>query len=209
MEESRDTFIFYRSFKDAIKDLDDKDKLTMYEAISDYALDMEEPELTGFPKALFSLIKPQLDANWKRYQNGKKGGEHGHKGGAPKGNTNAVKGGKTTPKQPQDNGKTTPNKNNNKNKNKNVNNNIYAFDSFWNDYDKKVGKAESLKKWEKLTDDEILSIKNHLPSYVAATPDKQYRKNPATYLNQKSWEDEIITKNGSEEKPVKTYREIV
>lgn len=36
----RDTFIFYRSFKDSMSELSEKDKLIMYEAISDYSLDM-------------------------------------------------------------------------------------------------------------------------------------------------------------------------
>ena len=86
----RDTFIFYRSFKESMGNLSDKDKLTMYEAIADYSLDMKEPDLEGFPKALFSLIRPILDANIQRWRNG-------HKGGAPMGNANAKK---TTEKQP-------------------------------------------------------------------------------------------------------------
>ena len=80
----RDTFIFYRSFKESMNELSDADKLIMYEAISDYSLDMKEPELTGFPKALFSIIRPIIDANWQRYNNG-------CKGGAPKGNKNNLK----------------------------------------------------------------------------------------------------------------------
>ena len=32
----RDTFIFYRSFKESMNELSDADKLIMYEAISDY-----------------------------------------------------------------------------------------------------------------------------------------------------------------------------
>ena len=113
-ETMKDSFVFYRSFKESLSELTDSDKLLMYEAISDYALDKTEPQLVGFPKALFSLIKPQLDANWKRFENGKKGAEYGCKGGAPKGNNNALKA-KTTPKQPQDKGKTTPNVNDNVN----------------------------------------------------------------------------------------------
>ena len=89
----RDTFIFYRSFKESMKDLSDQDKLVMYEAISDYSLDLKEPDLTGFPKALFSLIRPILDANIQRWKNGRKGG-------APVGNFNAKK---TTEKQPKNN----------------------------------------------------------------------------------------------------------
>ena len=101
--EQRESFVFYRSFKDAMEVLNDTDKLIVYEAIADYALNMQEPHLSGFPRSLFTLIKPQLDANWRRYENGKRGAEHGAKGGAPIGNANASKGNTTTPKQPQNN----------------------------------------------------------------------------------------------------------
>ena len=110
----RDTFIFYRSFKDSMSDLPDKDKLLMYEAIADYSLDLKEPALSGFPKALFSLIRPILDANIQRWKNGRKGG-------APIGNINARK---TTEKQPRDNRNSTekqPNKDKDVNKDKDAN----------------------------------------------------------------------------------------
>ena len=107
----RDTFIFYRSFKESMNDLSDADKLIMYEAISDYSLDMKEPELTGFPKALFSLIRPVLDANTKRWQNGCKGGASSE---SLKGNQNARK---RTKNEPDSNQKRTKNK---ANKDKNI-----------------------------------------------------------------------------------------
>lgn len=109
----RDYFVFYRSFKEGMEELSDADKLMMYEAISDYSLDGKEPVLTGFPKALFRVMQPILDANTNRWKNGKKGGKYGTMGGAPKGNKNACKSdtcNKTTPNQPQNNPKTTPNK---------------------------------------------------------------------------------------------------
>ena len=115
----RDTFIFYRSFKESMSDLSDADKLIMYEAITDYSLDMKEPELTGFPKALFSLIRPFLDANTQRWKNG-------CKGGAPKGNKNNRFSKSTTEVQPEVNQSTTEvqankDRNVNKDKNKDIN----------------------------------------------------------------------------------------
>ena len=115
----RDTFIFYRSFKESMSDLSDTDKLIMYEAVTDYSLDMKEPELTGFPKALFSLIRPFLDANTQRWKNG-------CKGGAPKGNKNNRFSKSTTEVQPEVNQSTTEvqankDKNVNKDKNKDIN----------------------------------------------------------------------------------------
>ena len=115
----RDTFIFYRSFKESMSDLSDTDKLIMYEAITDYSLDMKEPEFTGFPKALFSLIRPFLDANTQRWKNG-------CKGGAPKGNKNNRFSKSTTEVQPEVNQSTTEvqankDKNVNKDKNKDIN----------------------------------------------------------------------------------------
>lgn len=68
---ARDSFIFYRSFYESIKELPEENQLKVYKAISNYALNQEEIELDGISKAIFSLIKPQLDANYKKYENGK------------------------------------------------------------------------------------------------------------------------------------------
>lgn len=72
-----------------------------------------------------------------------------------------------------------------------------TFDEFWNLYDKKVGdKGKLEKKWASLTDDERSKAIWHIPQYKSAQPDKQFRKDPGTYLNNKSFNDEII-KNGT------------
>lgn len=68
---ARDSFIFYRSFYEAISELPKENQADSYNAIMRYALDQEEIELTGISKAIFSLVKPQLDANYKKYENGK------------------------------------------------------------------------------------------------------------------------------------------
>ena len=95
----RDSFIFYRSFFEAIKILPNRDRLKVYDAIADYSLNFETAELTGTAKALFVLIQPQLEANNKRFANGSKA------------------------KQKQNGSKTEANKNNNNNKNDNKNGN--------------------------------------------------------------------------------------
>ena len=88
-------------------------------------------------------------------------------------------------------------------------NEVYSFDDFWNDYDKKVGDKTKLKvKWSKISNADKLKIKAHIPEYKKAQPDKSYRKNPETYLNNKSWNDEIIKSPylKDKEEPVKRYR---
>ena len=80
------------------------------------------------------------------------------------------------------------------------------FDDFWNLYDKKVGDKEKIKtKWGKLKDSEREAIMNHLPLYKQAQPNKKYRKDPATYLNNKSWNDELIYSDGSQPVATQTY----
>src|SRR5690554_5870927 len=71
---------------------------------------------------------------------------------------------------------------------------VYSFDEFWDDYDKKVGsKAKLQKKWAKLSNKKKMQIKEYIPLYRQAQPDKRYRKNPETFLNNESWNDEIIS----------------
>ena len=84
----------------------------------------------------------------------------------------------------------------NVNEDKNIN---IDFDFFWNDYDKKVGDKQKLKsKWNKLSDKDRNDIMNYLPLYIEAVPDKQFRKNPETFLNNKSWLDEIVKRTNPE-----------
>lgn len=70
----RDSFVFYRSFYNAIKKLSPEDFKDCFVAIADYALDGKEVETDGIERTVFELIKPQIDANNKRYENGSKGG---------------------------------------------------------------------------------------------------------------------------------------
>ena len=118
----RESFVFYRSFRDAFRALDKDVRLRMYEAIIDYGLDLIEPHFEGIEKVLWTLIRPQLEANNKRFENG-------CKGGAPMGNQNARKqpknNQKITEKQPKNNQKQpNVNENVNVNVNENVNENV-------------------------------------------------------------------------------------
>lgn len=114
----RDHFVFYRSFYEAIREFEGDTQLEILLNLIDYALNGVEPKNTGAAKAAFILMRPQIDANNKKYENGKKGGEHGKKGGRP-----INKNPKETPKKPQQNPKETPNVNVNVNDNDNVNEN--------------------------------------------------------------------------------------
>lgn len=110
----RESFVFYRSFRDAFRALDKDVRLRMYEAIIDYGLDLTEPHFEGIEKVLWTLIRPQLEANNKRFENG-------CKGGAPIGNQNARK-------QPKNNQKITEKQPKNNQKQPNVNENVNEND---------------------------------------------------------------------------------
>lgn len=81
---NRNSFVFYASFYEAIKEMPREIQGEIYTAIIEYGLYGKETEnLKQIAKAMFTLIKPQLDANTRRYENGCKGAEHGKKGGRP------------------------------------------------------------------------------------------------------------------------------
>lgn len=98
-------------------------------------------------------------------------------------------------------------KNKIKNKNKRRED-IVGFEKFWNLYDKKVGnKNKLLKKWNNLTPKDKLKIFIHIPLYKISQPNKRYRKNPETFLNNKSWDDEIIENNNGTNR--QTYKSAI
>lgn len=111
----RDSFIFYKSFYDALRELPDEDRHIVMDAILDYQFGDNTFVLTGIPKTIFILIKPQLDANNRRYENGSKGGR------PPKENQTITK---PKPRNNPDVTKPEPNKNENENVNEKDNENI-------------------------------------------------------------------------------------
>ena len=72
--EKRVSLIFYRSFYEAIALLEPEERLEVMTAICEYGLDGTEPALKGGAAAVFAIARANLDANQRRYENGKKGG---------------------------------------------------------------------------------------------------------------------------------------
>jgi hypothetical protein len=68
-----------------------------------------------------------------------------------------------------------------------------SFDIFWDLYDKKVGDKEKLKKkWDSMKDDDRSLIIEYIPKYKLIQPEKKFRKDPQTFFNNSSWNDELI-----------------
>ena len=65
----RDQFTFYRSYYEAMKDLSVEECTKLLLAIAAYALDEEEPELSGSCSACFKLIRPTLDSGRNKAAN--------------------------------------------------------------------------------------------------------------------------------------------
>lgn len=106
----KESIIIYRSFYEAIKDLPKEQQADAWNAIFEYGLNQTEVQLSGIVSTVFKLVKPQLDANLKRYENG-------NKGGRPKNQTET----KQEPNYNQTITKVEPNVNVNVNDNEKVN----------------------------------------------------------------------------------------
>ena len=109
----RESVVIYRSFIEAIGALPDEYRMKAYDALFALALDGKSYEGDNpIIKAVMLLVAPQIEANNKRYENGKKGGR------PPKNNQ------EETESKPNDNQTETepePNVNVNDNVNVNVN----------------------------------------------------------------------------------------
>lgn len=81
------------------------------------------------------------------------------------------------------------------------------FESFWNAYDKKRGRADCEKVWSKINPDDALAnrIVRAARTYALATPDKAYRKDPVRWLSHRCWEDEVVERSTE---PAKTYAQL-
>jgi len=184
---TRDSFIVYKSFYDAIKCLPDADKLVLYNAIFEYGLNQKIIELTPLSTGMFALIKPNIDANYQRFVNGTKAKQ--------KQNVSKPKA-----KQKQRRSKPEANKDVNVDVNKDV------FDKFRQLYQGTIKgldtEYENFKKhsdWETVLSGGTLdfALNNQIKWREACKEIKKFVpewKNLQTWINQRCWE-EIHRKN--------------
>jgi hypothetical protein len=69
-----------------------------------------------------------------------------------------------------------------------------SFELFWEAYGKKKDKPKCEAKWSKLSFEEQTAVIEYIPKYLSTIKDKQYQKYPATFLNNRSWENDIDEK---------------
>lgn len=123
---NKESFVFYKSFYEAINNLSKEDQLEVYNAICEYSFNENIPEtLTGVAKAMFILMKPNIDSANARYRASV---ENGKKGGRPKKKETQQK-----PNQNLDKTQQKPNQNLNDNVDDNVDDNVnYNIDNINN-----------------------------------------------------------------------------
>ena len=116
---SRDSFVFYKSFYEAVKNIPETSQLEVYKSIFEYCFNDVIPDTNdGIAKAMFILMKPNIDNANARYQASV---ENGKKGGRPK---------KQKPienlEKPKNNLDETQEK-----PNENLNDNVYVYDDVY------------------------------------------------------------------------------
>lgn len=68
------SFVFYKSFADALLDMDPEECKACIASLCRYAFEGEEEAETPMAKVFLTLVKPQIDANIQRREAGRSGG---------------------------------------------------------------------------------------------------------------------------------------
>lgn len=200
----RDSFIFYRSFFEAIRELNADEQALTFCAICDLALNGKETELTGTPKIVFTLMKPQILVNNRRYLNGckpKKNKQNGSKAEA-----NHKQNGSKAEANVNDNDiKTYAHQDARVSENDSKNNALKdsdlknEFEKLWESYPNKKSKNKAMKSYIKarkriknpVTYDQV---ENGIKAYTQYIQEKgldmQYVKHGSTWFNNECWNDD-------------------
>lgn len=200
------SIIYYKRWAQMLMGMPAELRHKIHDAIDEYIISRTDPEDKNVLYSPYLAIKEQIDYDKQSYYNQvvERNRKNGKKGGRPKNNPNNPLGFQKPKKADTVTDTVTVN----------VNNNIgestdsptaLSFENIWSLYGKKGNKKTSERKWGKLSITAKEKALAYIPAYVEATPDKQYRKNFETFLNQECWNDELpsndpINKTGYETK---------
>ena len=198
----KDSFVYYRSFWDAIQARPENERLALYDAILLYAFEGKQSELQGVESAIFTLIKPQIDANHRKWENGFKGGRpNSNKGGLKDVgrfsdeittgfiNENLMRNEEGI--MDNEERKMKNEECSNENLNHQWEKPSKEFEQFWELYPKKVAQKQTEEIFENLSPEEQSAAINNISRLYSQTPTK-FVPNPSRYLSESRWEDEKV-----------------
>ena len=230
-KEAKKSFVFYCDYRKHLQLLSDEERGKLLIALIDHAETGAEPELDGAALMAFSFIACQMDRDAEKYaETCRKRSEAGKQGGRPP-KTNAsddetenqAKANKTNgflekqteaKKGDNDTDNDTDNDINNPPHNPPVEPKPSAqekrFAEFWDEYPKKVGKQDALRKWKQLKPnaelfDRIMqAIKDAKKSEQWIREGGRYIPNPSTWINQGRWDDELTPADNNQNTNVRS-----
>jgi hypothetical protein len=69
------------------------------------------------------------------------------------------------------------------------------FEDLWLLYERKGSKAAAKKEFAKLTEEEIATIRQHIPAYLESRPERQYRQDFERYIKHKTFNSVVYSKS--------------
>lgn len=203
---ARDSIRLWKSYIDAGRLLPDAERLAYYDAIFDYGIYEEQPELTGVVAAMFTLAKPTLDSGLAKQDAGKKGGAVSRPKADAKQSESKSEADESNPEPIRE--KRIENR-----EERIENNTPYIplegesvttqehtdeeFEAFWSLYPKKKSKGDAKKAWKKLKPSAttVSTIMAKLHELINSNDWKrdngQFIPYPATWLRAEGWNDEV------------------
>lgn len=187
----------WTSFRDVMEPLSDAEKGRLFDAMLLYAETFEEPaDFAGNERFTWPAAKQWIDLT---YSESVRLTENGKKGGRPKSKNNQQKPKETNGNQLEPNESHKVKESKVKESKVKENKEIDArFDRFWTVYPRHVAKPNARKAFDKLNPDDglletmILAIEQQKRSDQWTRDNGQYIPHPATWLNQRRWEDETL-----------------
>ena len=168
------------------------------------------PALDGNERIMFPACRAQIDRDNQSYERQREANaENGKKGGRPKSEQNR--------KNPMGFSESEKSQDKEKDKDKDKDDPPLkpprgtAFDRFWQSYPKKVGKQAARKAFQRVKaplETLLTAIERQKCSDQWSRDNGQYIPNPATWLNQGRWEDELplsSVQTGSSSAPSRRY----
>ena len=187
-------------YLDAIEPLGDAERGRLFTSLLTYARTGEVPQLGGNERFLFPMMRAQIDRDVlskDELSQKRREAASASKKSTCEQKEHLQASVASASKSPQDKDNKTIDKD--KDNKKRTDAKTDDFDAFWAVYPRKVGKGDARKAFAKVKAPVsvlIDAVNMQKQSQQWLRNDGQYIPNPATWLNQGRWEDELPTKEG-------------